>query len=247
MPDYEEQEPFIDAEFEEIITSESKALIRIPDPRLINNVEARCPCVLLLDTSYSMYGDPIRELNKGIRQFKTDLMEDTLARKRVEVAIVTFGGTVNVVSEFQTVEDFQPSNLEVDGATPMGEAITRAIELLTVRKAQVRSQGVRLYRPWIIVITDGEPTDYWQNAAELVRKGEERKHFVFFPVGVSGYNKQILAEISVREPVRLIDSTKFGELFKWLSNSMSMVSNSQPGDEIQLTNPTVPGGWGVID
>lgn len=247
MSDYEEQEPFIDAEFVDIITPASKSLIRIPDPRLTENVEARCPCVLLLDTSWSMFGDPIRELNIGIKQFNEDLRGNSLARKRVEVAIVTFGGTVKVVSEFQTVEDFQPPILEVNGDTPIGEAIEKAIEILQVRKAQVRKHGVQLYRPWIFLITDGAPTDYWQTAAELVRKGEASKRFVFFPVGVSGYNKQVLAEISVREPVRLIDSTKFRELFKWLSDSMSMISGSQPGDEIQLVNPTLPGGWGVID
>ncbi|MGC2236545.1 MAG: VWA domain-containing protein [Pyrinomonadaceae bacterium] len=245
MPDYENQEPFIDAEFEDIVTN--KAIIKIPDPRLFENVEPRCPCILLLDTSYSMNGQPIAELSAAIKQFKEDLMEDTLARKRVEVAVVTFGGSVQVVSEFQTAEDFQPPTLSVRGDTPMGEAIEKTIEILTIRKAQIRSQGVQLYRPWIVLITDGAPTDSWQTAAQLVRKGEASKRFILFPIGVSGYNKQILAEISVLEPVRLIDYSKFRQLFKWLSSSLASVSNSQPGDAIHPVNPTMPGGWGVID
>ena len=48
------------------------------------NPEQRCPCVLLLDTSGSMHGDPIAELNEGLRAFKEDLISDSLAVKRVE-------------------------------------------------------------------------------------------------------------------------------------------------------------------
>lgn len=246
MPEYEKQEPFIDAEFVDIVSPTSKALIKVPDPKLIENVEARCPCVLLLDTSASMYGQSIQQLNAGIKQFKEGLMKDSLARKRVEVAIISFGGTVRVVSEFQTAEDFTPPILSASGDTPMGQAIIKAIETLTVRKAQVRSQGIQLYRPWIFIITDGAPTDHWQTAAELVRKGEQKKHFVFFPVGVTGYNRQILSEISVKEPVRLIDSTKFNDLFKWLSSSLGSVSHSQPGDKVELANAPAS-SWAVID
>ena len=61
------------------------------------NPEPRCPCVLLVDTSGSMQGAPIAALNEGLRAFKTDLMKDALASRRVEVAIVTFSSDVSVV------------------------------------------------------------------------------------------------------------------------------------------------------
>ena len=193
-----------------------------------------------------MAGRPIAELNVALQQFKTDLLEDPLSRKRVEVAIVCFGGTVRVASEFQTVDDLDLKSLTPNGVTPMGEAITKAIQLVTIRKAQIRSQGVGLYRPWIVLITDGEPTDHWREAAAYVHKGEESKRFLFFPIGVTGYNKEILGTISVREPVRLIDSTKFKDLFKWLSTSLSSVSGSQPGDQVVLQNAPAS-SWAVID
>jgi len=53
------------------------------------NPEPRCACLLLLDTSGSMGGAPIRELNAGLQAFKEALSQDTLAMKRVEIAIVT--------------------------------------------------------------------------------------------------------------------------------------------------------------
>jgi uncharacterized protein YegL len=82
-----------------------------------DNPEPRCACLLLLDTSGSMGGAPIRELNAGLQAFKEELSQDALAMKRVEIAIVTFG-PVRVQSDFQTVDSWQPPHLTASGDTP---------------------------------------------------------------------------------------------------------------------------------
>ena len=51
-----------------------------------DNPEPRCPCVLLLDTSGSMSGAKITELNNGLQTFAEELRSDAMAAKRVEVA-----------------------------------------------------------------------------------------------------------------------------------------------------------------
>jgi hypothetical protein len=70
------------------------------------NPEPRCPCVLLLDISGSMQGAPIAQLNAGLTVYHDELAADSLAAKRVEVAIVTFGGQVQTACEFVTAEHF---------------------------------------------------------------------------------------------------------------------------------------------
>ncbi len=206
-----------------------------------SNPEPRCPCLLLLDVSGSMNGRPLDELNAGLTTFKDELASDVLAMKRVEVGIVTFG-PVKVESPFTSASTFYPPTLQAQGVTPIGAAITQALNMVEDRKSDYRSNGISYYRPWVFLITDGAPTDSWQAAADAVREGEASKKLAFFSIGVKGANMDILRQISVREPLSL-DGLKFRELFSWLSSSLRSVSRSTPGTEVSLENPK---GWASV-
>ena len=74
------------------MTSSSLELAEFAD-----NPEPRCPVILVLDTSGSMNGKPINELNEGLHAFSDALKADPLASLRVEVAVVAFGGKVRAL------------------------------------------------------------------------------------------------------------------------------------------------------
>lgn len=206
------------------------------------NPEPRCPCILLLDVSGSMSGEPINQLNAGLRSFKESLMADNLASLRVEIAIITFGAGVEVIHDFKTADQFMPPTLTVSGATPMGTAINKAIDKLHERKQTYKQNGIAYYRPWIFLITDGGPTDDWQPAARRVKEEDTRKAVAFFCVGVAGANIDILSQISPRQPLKL-KRLNFQDMFQWLSTSLTSTSHSSVGDSVPLQSPL---GWGEI-
>jgi uncharacterized protein YegL len=127
MSAYDDQMPFIWTEFAE-------------------NPEPRCPCLLLLDVSSSMRGDPIAELNRGLQAFKDELLLDPMAAKRVEVAIVTFG-PVKVIGEFQSAEEFVPPTLAASGDTPIGTAIEHGLGMIEARKRAYKENGISTIAP----------------------------------------------------------------------------------------------------
>ena len=223
-----------------------------------DNPEPRCPVVLALDTSGSMNGAPILELNQALSTFAAALQADRLASLRVEVAIVTFGGPVKVLSlaesgksvsyeaqnAFVTVDHFSPPKLEASGNTPMGEAVVRALGLLRERKVIYHQSGMDYFRPWLFVITDGKPTDSnWEAAAEQVKEEEARKGVTFYGVGVENADLDVLAKFSDARPPLKLKGLAFSELFQWLSKSLAVVAHSRPGEQA----PLPPVGWGAVD
>jgi uncharacterized protein YegL len=213
-------------------------------PDFAENPEPRCPCLLLLDVSGSMRGSPINQLNEGLAQFRDELFADSLAAKRVEVGLVTFG-PVQVVNDFTGAQTWVAPTLSARGDTPMGSAVEQGLTMLRNRKDVYKSNGVSYYRPWVFLITDGGPTDAWTNAARLVKEGEAEKAFSFFTVGVEGANVDVLKQLSVREPL-MLKGLRFRDLFAWLSSSLSSVSRSNPGDTVPLPNPVTPDGWASV-
>jgi uncharacterized protein YegL len=183
-------------------------------------------------------------LNEGVRAYQADVVNDSLAAQRVEVSVITFGASVETLVPFVTAREFNAPTLTAKGQTPMGAAILQAVDAVSERKRAYKQNGLHYYRPWIFLITDGEPTDNWQAAAAKVREGEKNKAFAFFAVGVEGSNFDILRQISLREPLRL-KGCNFRDMFVWLSQSQRSVSHSNPGqeDQVKLSSPA---GWASL-
>lgn len=209
----------------------------IPDEiQFAENPEPRCPCVLVVDVSSSMYGAPIDALNKGLARFGEELNNDPLASLRVEVAIITFGSTAEVAQDFVTADQFKAPTLVANGATMMSSGIHLALEKIEDRKRMYRDNGIDYYRPWLFLMTDGAPTEepgVVNAASENLKRADSEKRVAAFSVAVGGADMATLTEISPRRPLPL-RGLEFSSMFVWLSQSMSRVSASRTDEEITL-------------
>ncbi|MEG3843675.1 VWA domain-containing protein [Microcoleus sp. herbarium14] len=223
-----------------------KIQLKNQDYDLIENPTPRCPCMLVLDVSGSMSGDPISLLNQGVNQFIQEVYQDDFARFAVEVGIITFGSTVDEVIPIQSILEINVPAFSAMGRTPMGEAVSKAIEVLEVRKQQYQKRGVSYYQPWIVLMTDGEPTDdkEYPNAAALLRELAEDSKMLVFGIGIGDHcNLNKLGKFCpANRPPKKLAEYRFREFFQWLAQSMAKVSVSTPGTGVEL--PSI--GWDKI-
>ena len=225
------------------VTLETRENTESPLPSLIEavefaeNQEPRCPCVLLLDTSESMKGQPIDSMNEGLRAFRTDILEDPVAPKRIEVAVVTFDTTVRLVQDFVTVDRFEPPLLTAQGITHTGAAVNTALDLIQERKNRYKEAGIPYYRPWVLMITDGDPQGelflFVQDAARRIKKDVGEHRLVFYTVATENAQTYQLFRMGF-SPILKLDGLKFNELFVWLSRSMQAVSSEKTGGKFSF-------------
>lgn len=209
-----------------------------------SNFEQKCLCVLVLDVSGSMSGNPINQLNEGLRRFQEELLKDEVTRDRLEVAIVIFGSDVETIQGPELLTDFTMPTLKADGLTRMIDGIGEAIDIVDYRKQFYKDHGIPYYRPWIVMMTDGAPCPGGQDVdgmAMRINDAHNNKEFVFMPVGVGDeIDENVLKKLSTPMfPPMKMQAVKFCEFFTWLSNSMSTISNSEGGN-VKLDDP---GSW----
>ena len=218
--------------------------LTIPDVVLTDNTSQRLPCVLVLDGSGSMAGEPIEQLNAGLKILEEELKNDDTAAQRVQLLVVRFGGNdeVETIGDWSDALDFSAPTIEANGLTPLGTAMQTALEKIEAQKENYRAHDIPYNRPWIFLITDGEPTDLdWEEAASNCRRAEADNKVVIFAIGTEEAEFDALKQFSNRSPVKL-DGLKFKELFLWLSRSASSGSKASQDSEVQL--PAVD--WGTV-
>ena len=211
---------------------------------IANPDKPQAACVLLLDTSRSMRGAPLRALEQGLAAYREHLANDPDAKLIVETCVVTFADEAKVLHPFSAVDDLPAFELAAGGWTSMGAAIDLGLQQVEDRKALYRAEGIDYYRPFLVLITDGAATDlkgprFEQMAAKLQAAAKDRKVIpLLFGTGNADFEK-LKALAGPTGTVAGIDGARFGEFFQWLSKSVSGLKDSRPGETITFADPTL--------
>lgn len=205
-----------------------------------NNIDSKkkAPICLVLDTSGSMGSrgigrmTKIDELNSNVLKFLDFVRKNEKARRISDISIISFGGRVQVVSGYTSIDNINFKPLLPDGATPMGEAMEKALDLLNLRRQYYRDNSIERYKPIMLLMSDGDPTDDYEAIARKVSQLIINKEIKLFPVGIgSDFNKNKMEKFSPLLKPKLIKNAEgFAKLFELLS-----ASSSNPEDD-QLEN-----------
>lgn len=200
------------------------------------NYEQKCLCLLLLDLSGSMHGEKLARLKEGLYAFVADVAADFTASQRLEVAVVGFNTTAFGIVPPGLIADLDIKAIDAltaGGSTSMYEALEVGMSAIEAHKNYYKKTGQPYYRPYLVLMTDGEATDRYNAPAciERLQREVSEKRFTFLPVGVDGAD---MDELNRLGPARKLQDVRFAEFFKWLSASMSMISQSVAGQTIKL-------------
>ena len=219
-----------------------------------SSTKRRLPICFELDTSGSMMGIPIKQLNMGLQNFVASIKSNDDTRSSTDIAIVTFGSKVDIVMPFGKISKDKgiPEIKASTTLTPIGEGVLTALELLNARKEGYKQMGIKYFQPWLVVITDGAPQGpnavaNMELAIKACNELERDDKLVVFNIGVgSGVDFDCLKRLSVKreEPIS-INSTDFGKLFEFLGSSSSSIVSSGMNDDALYTMDTAPQGTAV--
>lgn len=165
---------------------------------LPDNYVMKTLCCFVVDTSGSMNGASINELNKSLQQFHQEIKSDQFTFNRIEIAIVEFNSNINTIQLPALVNNISIPTLIAKGSTKMVEGVNEAIDLVHDRKTWYKSTGQPYRKSWIILISDGIQDNEQDLSGLATRIETETKNegFIFLPIGVQCANMDVLNQIS---------------------------------------------------
>lgn len=154
----------------------------------------RLPIYFLIDISESMVGEPIEQVQIGMRTIIQDLRVDPYALETVFVSVIAFAANAQSLSSLTELYKFYPPTLPIGGGTSLGTAMDYLMDDLdkSIQKTTTEVKGD--WKPIIFLFTDGTPTDSYQAAFEKWNAKYRRScNLVAISIG-DNVNTQTLAE-----------------------------------------------------
>ena len=187
---------------------------------ILESSTAHVALALVLDISGSMQGEKIDSLNNAINNMIAQIKEDARLRDIVDLAVFVFGeeGRDPVCQGFRAISDCGYITLQAnDNETWVSNALDTAVDRLRER-TNLYAQGGGAYKPWLILITDGQFFDGEElnTIASKMKQRESDNKLQFFGLGVQGYDRGQL-EMLTNRPNHVIDvkAVNFVEFFCW--------------------------------
>jgi len=198
----------------------------------------RLPVYFLVDVSESMVGEPIQQVQDGMRAIVQELRTDPYALETVFVSVIAFAGKAKSISPLTELYKFYPPTFPIGGGTSLGSAMEFLMNDMDSSLVKTTAEQKGDWKPIIFLFTDGNPTDDTSRAISRWNNSYKRKaNLVAISIG-DNVNTQLLGQMT-ENVLRLTntDEMSFKAFFKWVTASIKTTSVSvtdQGIDDVKL-------------
>lgn len=197
------------------------------------------PVILLLDVSGSMSTNgKIDALNESVAAMLQTFATEDATRAAIHVGIITFGrGGARVHQPLEPATRVSWKLLEASGGTPLGSALDLATQLIEDH-TQVPS---RAYTPSLVLVSDGQPTDAWQEPLQRLLSAERAAKATRFAMGIGDdADAVMLSAFLASESSRVFmahEARQIVQFFRWVTMSVATRSRSARPNSVVLSEP----------
>lgn len=197
----------------------------------------RLPVYLVLDCSESMVGEPLNAVETGMQTMIRQLRSDPQALETAWISVITFSDAAKVLLPLTELYQFQMPALTLGSGTALSAALTLLEQRVSSEVVRGTPERRGDYKPIIFILTDGDPTDKWEAAADRFKREFAGKHATVVAV-ICGDDASPAKMRRITDQVvlaRNLDEASLKTVFAWVSASISSASQSiDSPDRIRL-------------
>jgi uncharacterized protein YegL len=145
------------------------------------------PFYLVIDVSWSMSGDKLKQANNITPQVADALAKNPILNDKIRFGLIDFSDDARVVLPLSDMSAQQSlPGLSIRGGTNYGAAFRLLRTQLESDVTQLRADGYKVHRPAVFFLSDGEPTDKWQADFQALTQYDSAAGtgFKYYPVVV---------------------------------------------------------------
>ncbi len=202
----------------------------------------RLPVYFLIDVSESMVGEPIKQVEDGMRTIISELRTDPYALETVHVSIIAFAGKATELTPLEELTRFYPPRFPIGGGTSLGAGLTKLMDSIDANVVKGTATKKGDWKPLIFLFTDGTPTDKYEAALKRWQTDYARRCTLIAVTIGRHVSTAVLSKLTPHV-MRLTDTgpAAFSRFFKWISASISTgserVADNGPQDGLNLPEP----------
>jgi uncharacterized protein YegL len=186
----------------------------------------RLPVYFLLDCSESMIGPAVNAVQSGVEMLIGELRRDPQALETAHISLITFDRDARQIMPLTELTEVQVPKLRVGPGTSLGAGLKKLRECVQRECRRTTSEQKGDFRPIAFLLTDGQPTDEWESAAQALRDSGGMRLANLYAIGCGDdVDFDLLGRVS-DIVFRLDEMTpdKMSKLFVWLSASVQSAS-----------------------